>query len=348
MIDLCDGCRHYLDFSHDLKSLLEEWKIGQTGSEAYRSGFCSRSLTYSFAYLWLSRMLMSLILIPTIGAIITQLLSYGPLAALQAQLIGFVTKLRKCLFGDDADEFVKRTIDCSHQSQKLAVQLMVTVVIMTVFGSLVPALFVLGPIMVYLHTCLLYFHSGLCEQTTHITISNVIVQLPKITFGVSSHLCHIAITIFVMLDLDFSLGPICLYAAFCLVEVSTLHYLIVRGASGSEASGSDEAHNVPSLFKISTNAAGCLIMPPELASGDKTNQLKDDMMNSSLQMELDSVFGAQLDVEIDEHHVELSVFSPEAATDEMKKDEANSLQSSKVIPKGPRCGLRGQGNQGAR
>ena len=329
MIDLCDGCRHYLDFSHDLKSLLEEWKIGQTGSEAYRSGFCSRSLTYSFAYLWLSRMLMSLILFPTISAIFTQLLSYGPLAAFVAQLNGFVTKLRKCLFGEDDDEFVKLTIDCSHQSQKLAVQLMVTVVIMTVFGSLVPALFVLGPIMVYLHTCLLYFHSGLCEQTTHITISNVIVQLPKITFGVSSHLCHIAVTIFVMLDLEFSLGPICLYAAFCSVEISTLHYLIVHGASGS-----GEAHNLPSFLKISTDASGCLIMPPELASGDQTNQLKDNMMNSSLQMELDSAFGAQLDVEIDEHHVELSVFNPEAATDEMKKDEANSLQSSKVIPKG--------------
>merc|ERR1711865_523490 len=97
-----------------------------------RSGFCSRSLTYSFAYLWLSRMLMSLILIPTIGAIITQLLSYGPLAAFEAQLDAFVAELFRCLFGDDDDEFVKRTIDYAHYSQKLAVQLMVTVVIITV------------------------------------------------------------------------------------------------------------------------------------------------------------------------------------------------------------------------
>ena len=264
---------------------------------------------------------MSLILIPTIGAIITQLLSYGPLAAFKAQLDAFVAELFRCLFGDDDDEFVKRTIDYAHYSQKLAVQLMVTVVIMTVFGSLVPALFVLGPIMVYLHTCLLYFHSGLCEQTTQVTISNVIVQLPKITFGVSSHLCHIAVTIFVMLDLEFSLGPICLYAVFCLVEVSTLHYLIVHGASGSGV-----AHSILSFFKISTNASGCLIMAPELASGDDTDQLEDniyeDSINSPLQMEPDSAFV---------HHV-FDVFNP--AANEMKKDTPNPLQSSKVIPEG--------------
>lgn len=42
--------RYYLAFSSELESLLDSWNLAQKGVAAYRSDFCSRKLTYQFAY----------------------------------------------------------------------------------------------------------------------------------------------------------------------------------------------------------------------------------------------------------------------------------------------------------
>ena len=48
---LDEAClRYYVVFDSELRELLEAWGIGQTGTAAYRHGFCSRALVSEFSY----------------------------------------------------------------------------------------------------------------------------------------------------------------------------------------------------------------------------------------------------------------------------------------------------------
>ena len=42
--------RYYLSFADNLRSILEEWGIGQQGFGAYRPQFCSRRLVVAYSY----------------------------------------------------------------------------------------------------------------------------------------------------------------------------------------------------------------------------------------------------------------------------------------------------------
>ena len=318
-----DCLRYYLDLSPNLKSLLDEWNIGLTGLAAYRTGYCSRSLTNQFVYMWFATLLISMVLKPAIQCA----LSIGPLAALKDRVTGtaqyvknryrlesssklisprraavlaqaevdeaeivsgpcrlaqpgmvddphlalcdayrrlhqarqnmVMKSLEPCMSvgfcNDEAEsstaevlidtfaaqiasekkDQISDTMTRVFASYEQLIELMVSLIVVVNFATLCPLMIVLGLTLGYLYKCSICFQSEEREEKFDLEFStfvacNIVTKLPVGTFLACSHLTALATTLFVMIDLEFSLGPMLLYVCFFVVECLAVRYSSYR------------------------------------------------------------------------------------------------------------------------
>lgn len=144
--------RYYLHFSPDLLQLLEHWEIGMIGPKALRSGFCTRSLVYRFAYV---RACIPLITTHTRSQVWTDqiLLSTFVQASLylliehpHVKRLGGYFKRLGCKSKEE-DLFAATARLASDVEAKL-VNMMCTVTLVLVFGCWVPSLLLFAPVFV--------------------------------------------------------------------------------------------------------------------------------------------------------------------------------------------------------
>eukprot|EP00656_Telonema_subtile_P051092 TRINITY_DN6796_c0_g1_i5.p1 TRINITY_DN6796_c0_g1~~TRINITY_DN6796_c0_g1_i5.p1 ORF type:complete len:1237 (-),score=178.33 TRINITY_DN6796_c0_g1_i5:137-3847(-) len=197
--------RFYLPFSPDLQSLLDAWNLGTTGSAAYRPGFCGRRLVSEFCYVWLMIVTISTFVGPSLW-----ILKVHP------KVQAFLDRRR------EAADLGEYTLTQHHAAATQAEIVHTLSVILTLasFGVLVPPLLLLAPVAVWLKLCALDFvvqHSEI--SVGHVLACSVLVQTPVSVFEILGRAFVYSTTVLTFVDLEFSVGPILLYAMFVLAEL---------------------------------------------------------------------------------------------------------------------------------
>jgi len=187
---LDDAClRYYLEFSPGLQKVMVAWNIGDDGA-AYRIGFCSRQLVSRFTYIWISMMMLSTFLGPTL----LLLKSHPLVSALQEEVS------RRWSDPREQGTYIQ-TLGFTGAVQKQAVTGMVQVIAAAVFGCLVPPLICLLPLLIFSQLCALAVAREAQQVHFGVTLaSNILVQKPLNVFRYLCFVSSCCVNIWIFID----------------------------------------------------------------------------------------------------------------------------------------------------
>eukprot|EP00656_Telonema_subtile_P056530 TRINITY_DN9049_c0_g1_i1.p1 TRINITY_DN9049_c0_g1~~TRINITY_DN9049_c0_g1_i1.p1 ORF type:complete len:1372 (-),score=167.80 TRINITY_DN9049_c0_g1_i1:1954-6069(-) len=210
---LDESClRYYLMLDGGLRSLFEAWGIAQDGYEAYRPGYCTRRLLSEFVYVWLTMVLISGLFTPSFEL----LRSLGWHRRAQSYWVG------------DADgtsaapvDMYEATLNRATEVQQEVLNILTFILLIELFGGLVPVLLLLAPIVSWVKLCAwdcIERHSGNGESWGEVVASNIIVQVPVTLLHRLLRVGTWLVAAFIFVDLQFDVGPILVYTAVSLLE----------------------------------------------------------------------------------------------------------------------------------
>eukprot|EP00658_Telonema_sp_P-2_P027978 TRINITY_DN21526_c0_g1_i1.p1 TRINITY_DN21526_c0_g1~~TRINITY_DN21526_c0_g1_i1.p1 ORF type:complete len:301 (-),score=57.28 TRINITY_DN21526_c0_g1_i1:419-1321(-) len=237
VIVLDESClRYYLQFSTDLASLMQAWGIAQQGWEAYRPGFCSRRLLSEFSYVWLIYTLIQGLFGPSVA-----LLKAHP--TIERWLVWIETSCSREELDDRA-----RTLDLASSSQQTLASTLTLFVVAASFGTMVPLLLLVVPLVAWLQCCTLDLTDRYPDHTNPNRFAvglatRWLVQVPVRRMLLLSLMTVWTVTCLILVDLSFNLAPALFYVAFCAVVLGlrlVCHSRLPqwwRGAANRELNG---------------------------------------------------------------------------------------------------------------
>jgi len=156
MIDA--GCmRFFLEFAPDLQKLFKNWGIGVVGADAFRRGVCSRSLVSKYSYVFMTMALLQALFRPIQWLVIKPIGNY-----LKSELLDVWSTFKRGLFPvpvlvASEQEQVAQSYKDTHKAalniQSRVGTVMSTIIMLAVFGPLVPPLLVAAPLISYVQLC---------------------------------------------------------------------------------------------------------------------------------------------------------------------------------------------------
>ena len=209
--------RGYISYTPSLRALMEVWSISDQGFEAYRKGFCSRTLLRSrrspclfgllklcccasdFSYIWITMMLIGGLGLTSIRLLLADSRIQASINRLRSRL-GFENP-------KDKDPRKSTLTSCGEVRDEL-VGLMVVQLTTAVFGSQVPPLLLIAPVCIWCRFCTLQHiqASPFSEQRSVglVLASNLLVQPPILIFWVLMHALTWLVAAAIFIDLEFS------------------------------------------------------------------------------------------------------------------------------------------------
>eukprot|EP00656_Telonema_subtile_P054505 TRINITY_DN8174_c0_g2_i5.p1 TRINITY_DN8174_c0_g2~~TRINITY_DN8174_c0_g2_i5.p1 ORF type:complete len:1044 (-),score=161.68 TRINITY_DN8174_c0_g2_i5:235-3366(-) len=211
---LDESCmRGYLLFSPNLERLMSAWGLGQRGWEAYRPGMCTRRLIAEYFYVWFAICVLSALFRPSLWL----LFAHPRVKAVQERLLGRLFKPKTSY---------AETLSRAGMIQSEVAQIMSLILMVIIFGPLVPPLLVLAPVAAWLQLCAL----NLVERHKvdrfwgQALAANVLVQVPLRPVRLMASIGMWTTTFLVALDLGFERGPVVFYAVFAVLEACVAAY----------------------------------------------------------------------------------------------------------------------------
>lgn len=213
---LDEAClRFYLLFSTNLLHIMESWGIGRTGYEAYRYGFCSRTLVTQFSWVWLSLAILTIFFVPA-WQLITRHSWYTNLER----------KFRAKLCNDDPCCYV-RSLKNRENDLSDVITLYTLLLTVVCFGPVCPLLYIMGPPAVCSNLLAIrWAQSHLQEDSTQQRVTHALLAHvhPTKTYVAFAVFGQWIITSFVFFDFQFDEGPVVFYIVYWVLQLLTVGY----------------------------------------------------------------------------------------------------------------------------
>jgi len=218
--------RFYLAFTPNLHSIMDIWGIGHQGFSAYRPEECSRTLVSELNAVWIN-----LVVIDTfVGPAKSLLLQRYPKVKwlLSSSCAAFIWAKLKCSKEQqpDVDDPYKDALKEALKRQADIVTKLTTMLTFIVFGPLCPLLMVAAPVWAATNHCTNYWlqhQQGPSSIHKQIAIK-ILGQQPTVLYGICAHFGQWAMVTCIAIDLQFSIGPVVLYAVVCVAELVVLKF----------------------------------------------------------------------------------------------------------------------------
>ena len=221
---LDESClRQYLYFAGSTTTLMDQWGIGTRGIEAYRSGFCFRSMLREFHYVWLAILLLYAFVNPILR------LARPWIEGVRTKLGSLQARCRGAENAKDTTTPYEQTLDRSRILQEEMVNSISNMMVVVVFGSVVPLLSLIAPVAIWLNLNALRWESEHTEASIGEKVAaNFFLQQPWSTCAVMAHLGQWGVAFCLFIDYRFEAGPIVFWALFTVAKLAVSQFCTSR------------------------------------------------------------------------------------------------------------------------
>eukprot|EP00656_Telonema_subtile_P025488 TRINITY_DN2756_c0_g1_i12.p1 TRINITY_DN2756_c0_g1~~TRINITY_DN2756_c0_g1_i12.p1 ORF type:complete len:1090 (+),score=311.24 TRINITY_DN2756_c0_g1_i12:218-3487(+) len=222
--------RYWLLFSPSIAKLVEAFNLKMTGYHAYRENTCARTIVYLYAYVWLTTIFAEMMIFPAIKLVREDSRFRVLIARLQKRFTA----------GDDSDSDTNadplagdKEFKVAQQESELMqfelVSLQSQTLTVFLFSPMVPVFAIIAPISIMVQLVVRQWVDAPSEHWVTSWASGrsvgrqlartVLVHIPRRTLQIWLLGCTWGFTVFLLVDLKFTLGSLVTYLCFIAVQL---------------------------------------------------------------------------------------------------------------------------------